>query len=77
MKFKDKLKALEVVDAKNIKPIFKAITKELKVGGQKVYMPLRVALTGQMHGPDLVGLIEVLGRDKVIKRIEETMMRVK
>lgn len=75
--FKDKLKALEVVEAKAIKPIFKAIAKELKVGGQKVYMPLRVALTGQMHGPDLVGLVEVLGRDKVIKRIEETMMRVK
>lgn len=71
--FKEKLNALEVVDAANIKPILKAITKELKVGGKKVFMPIRVAMTGQMHGPDLVRLIEVLGRERVITRIDTTM----
>ena len=74
--FKVKLNELAVVNAESIKPILKALTKELKVGGKKVYMPLRVAMTGQMHGPDLVRLIEVLGRERVIKRIDETLKKV-
>lgn len=75
--FKVKLNELATVKAEGIKPILKAVTKELKVGGKKVYMPLRVAMTGQMHGPDLVRLIEVLGRERVIKRIDETMKKVR
>lgn len=75
--FKENLNALETVDAASVQPIFKAITKGLKVKGQKVYMPLRVAITGQMHGPDLARIIEVLGRDRVIGRIDATMHAVK
>lgn len=75
--FKEKLNALETVDAAGVKPILKAITKELKVGGKKVFMPIRIAMTGQMHGPDLVQLIAVLGRERVIKRIDQTMENIK
>ncbi len=71
--FKEKLAHIETFDAEHIHPIFKEIIKGLKVGGKKVYMPLRIAITGQMHGPDLAGLIEVIGHDRVIKRIEKIM----
>lgn len=33
-------------------------------------MPIRVALTGQMHGPELVNIIDILGKDKILKRLE-------
>lgn len=33
-------------------------------------MPIRVAVTGQMHGPELPNTMEVLGKDKVLKRIQ-------
>lgn len=75
--FKEKLSALPEVTQAAVKPILKAVTKECKVGGKKVYMPIRVAMTGQMHGPDLVRLIEVLGRDRVLRRIEQTMAKIK
>ena len=71
--FKQKLSNIEEFTAANIQPIFKQITKELKIGGKKVYMPVRISLTGQMHGPDLAGIIEVIGRDRVSKRIQKTM----
>ncbi|MBB5335462.1 glutamate--tRNA ligase [Pectinatus brassicae] len=71
--FQQKLAALEEFDAAHIQPIFKQVIKELKVGGKKVYMPLRVAITGQMHGPDLAGIIEVLGYDKMLSRMQNTM----
>jgi nondiscriminating glutamyl-tRNA synthetase len=48
------------------------MTKELKLGGKLVYMPIRVALTGQMHGPELYDVIPLLGREDVLKRLEVT-----
>ncbi|HJG03527.1 MAG TPA: hypothetical protein K8V99_02940 [Megamonas funiformis] len=45
----------------------------MKLGGKSVYMPIRIALTGQMHGPDLAGLVEVLGYERAAKRIERTL----
>ncbi|WP_432718266.1 glutamate--tRNA ligase [Pectinatus frisingensis] len=75
--FKQKLSAVDIFDAAHIQPIFKQITKELKVSGKKVYMPVRVALTGQMHGPDLAGIIEVVGYDRIMKRLEKAMSVIK
>jgi len=80
--FKDMLQALDEVTAETVQPIFKAIIKAFKangqkIGGQKVYMPLRVAITGQMHGPDLAQIIEVLGRERVIARIDGAMASVR
>jgi len=34
-----------------------------------LYMPLRIATTGIMHGPDLAASMELLGKDKVLKRL--------
>lgn len=75
--FKEKLCALETVEAKTVKPVLKAVGKELKVGGKKVFMPVRIAMTGQMHGPDLASLIAVIGRERVLKRIDQTMESLK
>ncbi|MDD2212061.1 MAG: glutamate--tRNA ligase [Clostridia bacterium] len=75
--FRDKLVALEEVTPETIKALLKSIMKELKLKGQFVYMPIRVALTGQQHGPDLFLIIEILGKDlalrRIGKRLEKTM----
>ena len=33
-------------------------------------MPVRVMLTGQMHGPDLMKIIAVLGVESILNRLE-------
>lgn len=33
-------------------------------------MPIRVATTGEMHGPELTDALELLGKETVIARIE-------
>jgi nondiscriminating glutamyl-tRNA synthetase len=71
--FKEKIRTAEILDVDTTKAILKAITKELKLGGKKVYMPIRVALTGQSHGPELYNIIPILGGDRVISRVEATM----
>ncbi|WP_417461808.1 glutamate--tRNA ligase [Kordiimonas sp.] len=38
--------------------------------GRALFMPLRQALTGQNHGPDMGALLPLIGREKVLKRLE-------
>lgn len=71
--FRERLTALPAVDDAAVKGVLKGIVKDLKLGGSKVYMPVRVALTGQVHGPDLIRLIVLLGKDRVLTRMENTL----
>lgn len=74
--FREKLQALEIVDAPAVKLLLKSITKELKLGGKKVFMPLRVVLTGKMHGPDLDKIIALVGRERILKRLAHTLAKI-
>jgi nondiscriminating glutamyl-tRNA synthetase len=74
--FREKLSALENLDPVSVQVILKAITKELKVGGKKVYMPVRIALTGKMHGPELVNIIPLIGRESALLRLERSMAKL-
>lgn len=69
--FCEKLRGLEAVDSSSVKALLKSITKELKLGGKKVFMPIRVMLTGKMHGPDLDKIIALIGREKILSRIKQ------
>ncbi|PRO64630.1 glutamate--tRNA ligase [Alkalicoccus urumqiensis] len=52
-----------------VKQSLKAVQKETGHKGKKLFMPVRVAVTGQVHGPDLPKTIVLLGREKVISRL--------
>ncbi|MBQ3335360.1 MAG: glutamate--tRNA ligase [Eubacteriaceae bacterium] len=59
-------------NAENIQGHIKAIQKEHKkegVKGKALYMPIRLMLTGVMHGPDLALIMSVLGKDECLKRL--------
>lgn len=75
--FAQKLNEAEVVDFQTVKAIFKAVGKELKVGGKKVFMPLRIVTTGQMHGPDLAKIIPIIGRERILARMTRTLDALK
>lgn len=53
-----------------IKKSIKAVQKETGVKGKQLFMPIRVAVTGQTHGPELPNTIALLGRDKVLNRLK-------
>ena len=38
--------------------------------GKELFMPLRLALTGMSHGPEMDKMILLLGRDRVLRRLE-------
>jgi len=57
----------------NMKTLIKAVQTATGVKGKGLFMPIRVALTGQTHGPDLNGTIWLLGREKVLRRLGERL----
>lgn len=52
-----------------LKAMFSDIALETGVKGKALYMPIRLKLTGQMHGAELVNIIKMLGKEEVIKRL--------
>ena len=67
--FKAQLENLEEFTKENIQACIKATQKEAKAKGKMLYMPLRIATTGIMHGPDLASSICLLGKEKVLSRL--------
>lgn len=70
--FREKIAQLPALTPENVKALLKDLTKELKLGGKQVYMPVRIALTGRMHGPELFYIIPILGKELVGRRLVKT-----
>ncbi|GAB6172307.1 glutamate--tRNA ligase [Paradesulfitobacterium aromaticivorans] len=68
--FKSKMAESKPVTAEDAKAMLKQLTKELKLGAKFIFMPVRAALTGRVHGPDLDKIIALLGPDDVLHRLE-------
>ena len=45
------------------------IKEQLGVKGRALFMPLRKAITGQDHGPDMGVLLPLIGRERVLERL--------
>ena len=74
--FKTKLAALEVIEPAAVQAVLKSITKELKLGGKKVFMPVRIAVTGKMHGLELINLIPLLGKERTLARVDSLLAKI-
>ncbi len=70
---REKLAALESWTAEAIHEVIQATAAELEVGMGKVGMPLRVAITGQGQSPSIDAVAALLGRDKVLARLDRAL----
>ncbi len=78
--FEDFLEKLEVAgnfSSENIKTLIKTIQKDTGVKGKNLFMPIRIASTGSMHGPELNTSLELLGRDRVVARVKSALELIK
>ncbi len=50
-----------------------ALKPKVQAKGKNLFMPLRIALTGKEHGPELKRVFPVLGIDKICKRFERAL----
>lgn len=71
--FKAQLEAMDVVDASTVKAAIKAVQKETGVKGKDLFMPIRVAVSGQTHGPELPATVELLGKEKALAHLNQVL----
>lgn len=71
--FKAQIEALTEFDVPAIKGAIKAVQKETGVKGKDLFMPIRVAVSGEMHGPELGDTIVLLGKEKTIAHLENAL----
>ena len=57
----------------NIFACIKETQKLANAKGKMLYMPIRIATTGIMHGPDLAVSLELLGKKVVLDRLQSTI----
>jgi nondiscriminating glutamyl-tRNA synthetase len=63
------------LNSEEINKIIKSIQNEYKIKGKDLYMPIRVASTGQVHGADLSKIMAAIGRKELLNRIEEEIKK--
>ena len=71
--FLEEVKAMDNFVSEEVQAAMKRVQKETGQKGKNLFMPVRVAIFGQVHGPDLMKSIELLGQDKVIKRLQQRL----
>ena len=69
--FYNEVDALENFEASEIKAAIKAVQKATGHKGKKLFMPIRVAVTGETQGPELPLAIELLGKEIVKTRLAQ------
>ena len=70
---REALRALEKFDADNIETTLKSTASKLGVKLGAIVHPTRLAVTGSNVGPSLYHLLEVLGKEKVLARLDRAL----
>ena len=66
----------QAVDATTLESTLKTIAVELGLKAGPLVHPLRVSLTGKGSGPSLYHLMEVLGRERSLARLDAQIARL-
>ena len=67
--FKNELPAVEVFTAEGVKHLLHDILERNGVKLGAVMQALRLAITGVEAGPDLMAIIEIIGKEETVKRL--------
>lgn len=67
--FLEKLDGVDEVDDAFAQSVMKEIQKETGIKGKNLWFPIRAALTGSVHGPDLKHTFVLLGKEELQSRL--------
>ena len=67
------IRNIEDFSSENIEKIVKNFILGKEIGFGKVMQPLRLSLVGEMKGPHLFDIIEMIGKEETIQRIENAI----
>jgi glutamyl-tRNA synthetase len=75
--FLNAIENIDFNDSSVIEQTIKEVGQKTLIKGKALFMPIRIATTGEAHGPSLPISLSLLGKDKVIARIKQTLKMIK
>lgn len=69
-KIREELENIDEMTQEISKTFMKKIQKASGFKGKDLYMPVRALLTGRVHGPELSNILEILGKEEILKRLK-------
>jgi len=72
----EKLALVAPFTAKGVEAAVRGLSQELEIKSAQLIHPMRVALSGTTAGPGLFEMAEVLGKDKVLKRLHRAIQYI-
>lgn len=75
-KLRDAFAKADPFDAPNLESTLKSVAAELGVKPAVLVHPTRLACTGKTAGPSLYHLLEVLGQERVLARLDRAIARI-
>ncbi|MFH1258346.1 MAG: glutamate--tRNA ligase [Elusimicrobiota bacterium] len=70
------LQVEENFTAVNLESLVRRFAEEKNIKTGEIFHPLRVAVSGRTTGPSLFTMLELLGKEKIAQRIEQTLTRL-
>ena len=77
LRLREALAVLGVFDAASVEITLKSVAAEFKVKAGALVHPTRLACTGKPIGPSLYHLMAVLGKDRVLQRLERAVAQIR
>jgi glutamyl-tRNA synthetase len=65
--------ALSALDTEPLEKIFQAEAERRSLGRGQIAQPVRVALTGGTASPGMYDVIQILGRDETLRRLDDAI----
>jgi glutamyl-tRNA synthetase len=75
--YKEEIARLDSFDAATAKATLEQVTSSLGIGTGKILQALRLSITGAGAGPDLMMIMEILGKDEVVGRLDFALNTLK
>lgn len=73
---KESLESLKDFSASEIEKVFRAIIERRNIKLGSLAQPVRVAITGGTESPGIFEVLEIVGKEKVIKRLEKAIKAI-
>lgn len=70
---KNEIEIIDDLTEELTKEMLKALQKKTGIKGKEFFMPVRVAITGENHGPEMIKIIPLLGKQKVLNRLDRAI----
>lgn len=68
--FEDEIKTINEWSVSNISLAISNVKEKTNIKGKMLFMPIRIKVSGQMHGPELPNTVFLLGKELVLSRLK-------